>query len=109
MAEIVWIIEPGAEEDIASDLSVFHRIDDPGTISFPRYLSLAVRLHHYVGAVRARRVLAPGLVPADVAQYGMTGDVAQYGMNAAPVELAGSTLAAMTDGGEFPGIEYTGG
>lgn len=34
-----------------SDLSVFHRIDDPGTLTIRRFLSLAARLPAYRGAL----------------------------------------------------------
>lgn len=36
-----------------SDLSVFHRITDPGTLSIRRFLAWAVRLPVYKGAVAA--------------------------------------------------------
>ncbi len=42
------------EADIASDLSAFHRIDDPMTIDGPRYFSLAIRLAAYSGVLAAR-------------------------------------------------------
>jgi hypothetical protein len=42
------------EADIASDLSAFHRIDDPMTIDGPRYFSLALRLPAYSGVLAAR-------------------------------------------------------
>lgn len=48
----MWITE--YEADVESDLSAFHRIDDPMTISGPRYFSLAVRLSAYAGVMAAR-------------------------------------------------------
>lgn len=42
------------EADIASDLSAFHRIDDPMLIDGPRYFSLAPRLAAYSGVLSAR-------------------------------------------------------
>ena len=48
----MWIVEEEAEADVASDLSVFHRIDDVAEIDGPRYFSLAQRLTAYSG-VRA--------------------------------------------------------
>lgn len=42
------------EADIASDLSAFHRIDDPMAIDGPRYFSLAIRLAAYAGVLAAR-------------------------------------------------------
>lgn len=48
--ELFWITE--YEEDVASDLSVFHRIFDPDELDGPRYFSLAERLAYYAGAVK---------------------------------------------------------
>jgi hypothetical protein len=48
----MWTLD--YEADIASDLSVFHRVDDPRTIDGPRYFSLAVRLTAYAGVMAAR-------------------------------------------------------
>lgn len=82
----MWTIE--SEADIASDLSAFHRIDDPMLVDGPRYFSLAQRLTTYagvLGAVAAERhrrkeegasgphgaaegtASAPAYVPAEVA------------------------------------------
>lgn len=48
----MWTTEH--EADIASDLSAFHRIDDPMQIDGPRYFSLAIRLAAYSGVLAAR-------------------------------------------------------
>lgn len=48
----MWTLD--YEADIASDLSAFHRIDDPMTIDGPRYFSLAPRLSAYSGVMAAR-------------------------------------------------------
>lgn len=48
----MWTVD--YEADIASDLSAFHRIDDPMTIDGPRYFSLAPRLAAYSGVIQAR-------------------------------------------------------
>lgn len=48
--ELAWITEH--EEDIDSDLSVFHRIDDPDELDGPRYFRLVERLKFYPGAVQ---------------------------------------------------------
>lgn len=42
------------EADIESDLSVFHRIDDPMSIDGPRYFRLVLRLPAYMGVMQAR-------------------------------------------------------
>lgn len=52
--QIVWTLE--YEDDIASDLSAFHRVDDPMTLDGPRYFSLAARLPAYAGILQARVV-----------------------------------------------------
>lgn len=42
------------EADIESDLSAFHRVDDPMTMDGPRYFRLALRLAAYMGVMAAR-------------------------------------------------------
>jgi hypothetical protein len=41
-------------DDIESDLSVFHRVDDVDRLTITRLLALAPRLSAYAGALRAR-------------------------------------------------------
>lgn len=48
----MWTLD--YEADIASDLSAFHRIDDPMQIDGPRYFMLALRLAAYSGVMAAR-------------------------------------------------------
>lgn len=48
----MWTLD--YEADIASDLSVFHRIDDPMSIAGPLYFSFAIRLAAYSGVIAAR-------------------------------------------------------
>lgn len=45
--------------DVESDLSVFHRVDDPSAMDGPRYFRYAVRLPFYEGAMR---IVALGLM-----------------------------------------------
>lgn len=52
MEQVMWTQD--YEDDIASDLSAFHRVDDPMTIDGPRYFMLAARLPAYTGVVAAR-------------------------------------------------------
>lgn len=47
----MWTTEH--EADIASDLSAFHRIDDPLSIDGPRYFTLAQRVGAYAGVMAA--------------------------------------------------------
>lgn len=42
------------EADIESDLSAFHRVDDPMTLDGPRYFRLAFRLTAYAGVLAAK-------------------------------------------------------
>lgn len=48
----MWTLD--YEADIESDLSAFHRIDDPMQIDGPRYFILALRLAAYSGVLAAR-------------------------------------------------------
>jgi hypothetical protein len=50
LESVVWV--PELVDDVASDLSAFHRVDDPMRLSSARYFTLARRLVHYAGAVR---------------------------------------------------------
>lgn len=85
-------------EEIDSDLSVFHRVDDPDALSAPRFLKLARHLHHYDGALRRSLQLqaqrqAPAAVP---------------GRQSASLDTSPEVLARMSEAGSdrFPGIEY---
>lgn len=90
----MWILDLLPE--IESDLSVFHRIDDPYPLSGSRMIRLIERLPVYEGAVRAA-LLARQAVATEPAS---TTEV---------LNLAGSTLAAMAgDDPNLVGIEYTG-
>lgn len=60
-AELSWVWTHW--EDVLSDLSVFHRVDDPGRLTIRRFRSLALRLPAYAGALRA----ALGAQTAEVA------------------------------------------
>lgn len=52
----MWTLD--YEADIASDLSVFHRVDDPMTLDGPTYFERAVRLSAYSGVLAARAAQA---------------------------------------------------
>ncbi len=91
-------------DEIDSDLSVFHRIDDPQGIPSSRYFRLAWHLASYDGAVaaaiRAEHQQDEPEEPGHQQPQGVT----------RTVTLEGATLAAMTEteqGNELPGIEYT--
>lgn len=51
-AEAVWL--PAYLDDVESDLSAFHRIDDMYALDGPTLLRLAIRLPAYEGVLRAR-------------------------------------------------------
>lgn len=87
------------QAEIDSDLSAFHRVDEPMRMASSRYFSLVERLAFYDGAVRGRIVAEareeqaePAAVPASVG---------------APVLESAELLAELTHNDQgFPGIEY---
>lgn len=88
------------EDEIASDLSVFHRIEDPQALPSSRYYRLAEMLPSYDGAVRRRFEVVLAEAERDQARHTPAG--------AQPQEVNLAALAATTGGGQFPGIEYRG-
>jgi hypothetical protein len=54
--ELSWITP--SLEDIRSDLSVFHRIDDMESMPALRFVSMVERLVHYEGVIRHGAMLA---------------------------------------------------
>lgn len=92
----MWVLDH--LEDVASDLSVFHRVDDWRGLPSSRFFLWAERLPAYDGAVRA--VL--------MAEQTASAPAPARGVSAHPsVDVA--TLAAISDHPGFPGIEYVGG
>lgn len=92
----MWTLD--YEADIASDLSAFHRVDDPMTIDGPRYFSLATRLSAYAGvmAARAEKLRQDeregGSAPHSPAQTGASG-------NAGPTRVSDDVaIASLADG-----------
>lgn len=74
-------------DDIESDLSVFHRVDDMWAMDGPRFFRLAVRLPAYEGVVRRRLM-------ADAVEAGPSEQVDD--LAAGPgVTVVGSTAAEM--------------
>lgn len=67
MRHLAWIFEHW--DDIVSDFSVLHRIDDPDVLTIGRFLALTIRLSAYTGALRAR-FTAPPLDAAGTASPG---------------------------------------
>lgn len=50
----MWVVD--YLDDIESDFSVFHRVDDVWSMSGPRFFKLAWRLPAYQGVMQARAV-----------------------------------------------------
>jgi hypothetical protein len=90
----MWVLD--YLEDVESDLSVFHRVDDFTALSSVRFYSLTSRLPHYDGAVR--HVLTAA-----------TAEERQRPALRAVPDISPSTLEAISDHPGFPGIEYAGG
>lgn len=99
MRELLWIDE--LWEDVVSDFSAIHRVDDPLSLPSPRFFSLAQRLPAYPGAVQAA-------MRVQVMEAQRELQPAQTG---APMNDDVAAVAALSQrgGGEFPGIEYVGG
>lgn len=55
-AQLLWVLD--YLDDIASDMSVFHRVDDIRAMPGRRFFILAPRLSCYAGAMHARAVEA---------------------------------------------------
>lgn len=90
------------QAEIDSDLSVFHRVDDPMQLAGSRYFSLVELLPYYDGAVRGRIVAEAREQQAH--EPAMPGIPAPSGP--AMLESA-ELLAEMTHNDQgFPGIEY---
>lgn len=71
-------------EDIESDLSAFHRVDDYMTMSGPRFFSLALRLAAYTGVLQARAI-----AEREEAEGG----------HQSPAQASTSSIASATPGG----------
>lgn len=78
------------EEDIASDLSAFHRIDDPFSIPGPRYFSLAYRLVAYRGVMRELMVAQQQEAEGNYSQHAGAGEKVAM----VPAEALVTSLAA---------------
>lgn len=93
----MWTLE--LADEIVSDLSVFHRIDDPMQIDAARYFRLSEFLPAYDGAVRRRfeRILRDAEKTPD------TGEPAPVSSTAGAEVLATRSTAGNR---QFPGFEY---
>lgn len=75
MRDLVWLVAHW--DDVVSDMSVFHRVDDVRTLPLPRLFAMADRLGAYQGAVHAAIALearqaadGPKRVPASTSTPG---------------------------------------
>jgi hypothetical protein len=71
-------------DDIASDMSVFHRVDDVMTLDGPTFFRLAWRLPAYTGVMQARAIEETGSstpAPASTQQPFTYGAGAQRDIN----------------------------
>jgi hypothetical protein len=59
-------------DDVESDMSAFHRVDDIRQLPGPRFIRFAERLPHYSGAVRATLVRMSEAEPAKEEQAVIT-------------------------------------
>jgi hypothetical protein len=85
----MWTIEH--EADIASDLSAFHRVDDPLSIDGPRYFSLAQRLTAYSGVL--------GALAAERERRKRDGEGGASGTASAPARVSDDVaIAQLSDG-----------
>lgn len=75
----MWILD--YLDDIESDLSAVHRVDDMGSMPAGRFVRLVERLWHYPGAVRSRVVeqVAGGSGVPEVAGDDGLVDLAEFG------------------------------
>ena len=58
----MWVVDH--LEDLESDFSVFHRVDDLGTLDGPRFFQLALRIFAYDGVMAARLAALDDTAPA---------------------------------------------
>lgn len=56
MEQLRWVLDH--LDDLASDFSVFHRIDDITTLPGPVFYRMAWRLPHYQGVMASRQMAA---------------------------------------------------
>jgi hypothetical protein len=80
-----WIAE--FWEDIVSDMSVYHRVDDVAALTITRFLSLAVRLSAYGGVLRARFAATQTAGTASPANVPAAGSVPRAGGGDTPPEV----------------------
>ena len=89
----MWTVD--YEDDIASDLSAFHRVDDPMQIPGPRYFALAVRLAAYAGVIAVR----VEKIRQDEGEGGSGAHSAPQGMASQPSRVSDDVaLAMLADG-----------
>ena len=102
LAQIAWVVE--CWDDVVSDMSVFHRVEEVEAMSARRFFAFAVRLPAYSGAVTARiaATMNPQVpaAPADAAPAPAVAEqpAGRTGVRAGP--HAGSSWSFATAGGD---------
>lgn len=97
------------QDEIESDLSVFHRIDDPlRQLGSSRYFRLCERLHLYPGAVRAARMMEEAAVETSPVPVAPQHQPVPAGMGGDDVTVVDdlSAVAELTNRDGILGIEY---
>lgn len=92
-------------DDLASDFSVFHRIDDITSLPGPVFYRMAARLFAYQGVMQARQMAArqdEGDAPAPAPQQGPA--PRQMGRDSAGRDVIPATRAAVQSHPELAGI-----
>lgn len=97
VGQLGWMLD--YLDDIASDMSVFHRIDDVTALDGPRFFRLAWRLSAYTGVMQARVVAAS---EADRDRPAASG--ADLYVGAHREEINPGTKASLMAEGAFQGI-----
>lgn len=59
----LWLADPEQRDDLASDMSVFHRVADIGAMRSDALARLSLRIGSYGGALGARAIAAPAVPP----------------------------------------------
>lgn len=104
--QLMWI--PVLLDDVESDLSRYHRIDDYRQLSGSRFLQLVERLPVYDGAVaHSFRQATRTTPPPPAGQQGMTGSAPGVQQIDDVRQLEQLTASGEQSG--MPGIEYSGG
>ena len=96
VGQLGWMLD--YLDDIASDMSVFHRIDDVTALDGPRFFRLAWRLSAYTGVMQAR------VVAESEADHDRPTAPSADPYRGSPREVNPGTKASLMAEGAFQGI-----